>query len=81
MRPLAGLADGDEMERLRRHLLPLITAHATIEEATREETFTMWTTFVERLAQENRLDPRARGYARCLDRPVLLPRPAARPGR
>ena len=46
-------ADGDEAERLRRHLLPLITAHATIEEATREETFAVWTTFVERLAQEN----------------------------
>jgi class 3 adenylate cyclase/tetratricopeptide (TPR) repeat protein len=45
--------DEAEAERLRLHLLPLITAHATTDDATREETFAAWATFVERLAQEN----------------------------
>ena len=46
-------ASGDEPQRLHRHLLPLVTAEATTDDATREETFSAWSTFVERLAQEN----------------------------
>ena len=43
----------DELDRLRRHLLPLVTAQAAADDATREESFSLWSTFVERLAQEN----------------------------
>jgi class 3 adenylate cyclase/tetratricopeptide (TPR) repeat protein len=45
-------ASRDEPARLRRHLLPLVTAQAA-DDATREEAFSAWATFVERLAQEN----------------------------
>ena len=43
----------DESARLRRHLLPLVRAQAATDDATREETFSAWSAFVERLAQEN----------------------------
>ena len=43
----------DERHRLHRHLLPLVTARAEADDATREETFSAWSAFVERLAQEN----------------------------
>ncbi len=43
----------EELQRLHRHLLPLVTAEATTDDATREEAFSAWSTFVERLAQEN----------------------------
>ena len=46
-------AGDEEMQRLHRHLLPLVTAEAPTEDATREETFSAWSTFIERLAQEN----------------------------
>ena len=46
-------AGDDEVERLRRHLLPLVTAGPAMDDAPREETFSAWSTFVERLAQEN----------------------------
>ncbi|MGZ8583761.1 MAG: ATP-binding protein [Actinomycetota bacterium] len=46
-------ANVDEVHRLHRHLLPLVTARAGADDATREETFSAWSTFVERLAQEN----------------------------
>jgi class 3 adenylate cyclase/tetratricopeptide (TPR) repeat protein len=46
-------AGSEEMQRLHRHLLPLVTAEASTDDATREETFSTWATFVERLAQEN----------------------------
>jgi tetratricopeptide (TPR) repeat protein len=51
---LKRVATGEtEIERLRRYLLPLVTAQATTDDTTREETFSAWATFVERLAQEN----------------------------
>ena len=46
-------ADPAEIERLRRYLLPLVTAQATTDDTTREETFSAWAAFLERLAQEN----------------------------
>ncbi|MGH2630373.1 MAG: AAA family ATPase [Actinomycetota bacterium] len=46
-------AGPDELDRLRRHLLPLVTAQAAADDATREESFSVWSTFVERLAREN----------------------------
>ncbi|MGZ8632184.1 MAG: ATP-binding protein [Actinomycetota bacterium] len=46
-------ADREQAARLGRYLLPLVTAEATSEDATREETFSAWATYVERLAREN----------------------------
>jgi class 3 adenylate cyclase/tetratricopeptide (TPR) repeat protein len=46
-------ADQAEIDRLRRYLMPLVTAQAATDDATREETFSAWATFLERLAQEN----------------------------
>ncbi len=46
-------ASDEEAQRLRRHLQPLVTARDASDEATREEAFSAWAVFVERLAQEN----------------------------
>jgi len=43
----------DEARRLHRHLLPLVTGQAAADDATREEVFSAWSTFAERLAKEN----------------------------
>ena len=43
----------EEKRRLHRHLLPLVTVESATDDATREEAFSAWSTFIERLAQEN----------------------------
>lgn len=45
--------DRAQASRLGRYLLPLVTAEATAEDASREESFSAWATYVDLLAREN----------------------------